>query len=72
MKSTEKPPTRLFRKVSLLSLAIGLAVATMATMTSCTSLEEGGGKIGTDYWGEGAYQGTRTQQMHSEIQRGNF
>ena len=72
MKGTEKtsPPSLL--KATLLSLSLGLVLAASATMTGCATAEGGGGKIGPDYWGTGAYQGARSQQMHSDIQRGNF
>ena len=72
MEGTEKTSTSLLRKATLLSLSLGLVLAASATMTGCATAEGGGGKIGPDYWGSGAYQGARTQQMHSEIQRGNF
>ena len=46
-----------------------LVLATLL-LSGCTTLEEGGGKIGPDYWDDEALRGTRLQKAHSNLQRG--
>lgn len=54
------------KSFTLFLLLAGFAIS------GCTTLEDGGGKVGTEYADDPALRGSQTQQAHNRIQRGIY